>query len=69
MAKHIRCAQCRFARPDRKASERDWTAHECGNRKSEYYRALINITRKGEPLPLITWKGCVCGIPVERGDA
>jgi len=68
MAKHIRCAQCRFARPDKKASDRNWTAYECGNRDSKYYKALLNITRGGAKLPWITWHGCVWGEPMERGD-
>ena len=67
MAKHIRCAQCRFARRDRTAGTRQNPAFECGNRNSEYYKALLNITRKGEKLPWITWKGCVCGEPMEGG--
>ena len=69
MVQHIRCAECRFARPDRKASDRNWTAYESGNRDSEYYRSLLNITPSGEKLTWITWKGCVWGEPVKRGDA
>ena len=69
MDKHIRCKECRFARPDPKASDRNWTAYECGNRDSEYYRALLNITRGGAKLSWITWAGCAWGEPVERGDA
>ena len=68
MAKHIRCAQCRFARPDRNASTRKWKAYECGNSNSKYYKALLNITIGGAKLPWLAWVGCACGEPVERGD-
>ena len=64
MAKHIRCSQCRFVRPDKAASEKGWTAYECGNRKSEYYKALVNVSLDGDMLRRVTWKGCPCG---ERG--
>ena len=69
MAKHIRCAQCRFARRDRKASGSEWTAYECGNRESEYYKALLNVSYDGDKRERITWKGCACGAPRERGVA
>jgi len=67
MANHIRCAQCLFVRRDRKSGTRQNPAFECGNRNSEYYKALLNITRKGEKLPWITWNGCACGEPNEGG--
>ena len=67
MAKHIRCARCRFARPDRKASDSEWTAYECGNRDSEFYRALLNVTYDGDKRERISWKSCAHGRPVERG--
>lgn len=67
MDKHIRCARCRFVRPDHKASDSEWTAYECGNRESEYYRALLNVAVNGGKLPRITWKGCACGKIKERG--
>ena len=69
MAKHIRCARCRFVRPDPKASDRDWTAYECGKHESEYFRALVNISEDGRRLNRIVWKGCPCGVPVKRGVA
>ena len=67
MGKHIRCARCRFVRPDHNASTRKWTAYECGNRDSEYYRALLNITLGGGMLPVITWTGCAWGEPLVGG--
>jgi len=68
MEKHIRCAQCRFVRPDRKASEGKWTAYECGNRDSDYYRALLNVTVNGGKQDKVTWRGCDVGeTAAERG--
>ena len=67
--KHIRCACCKYVRPDKKASERNWTAYECGNCMSEYYRSLLNIRIDGGKLPWIAWRGCELGVPVERRDA
>jgi len=61
MAGKIKCKDCAFARADRKASERDWTAYECGNRGSEYYKALLNVTPKGEKQASISWRGCAEG--------
>ena len=69
MVKHIRCAQCQFVRRDRTAGSRKSPAYECGNRKSEYYKALLNITQRGEKLPWITWEGCALGEPTERSGA
>jgi len=68
MAKHIRCARCRFVRPDRNASDSKWTAYECGNRDSQYYRALLNVSCDGDKRERVTWKGCEHGVPAERGD-
>ena len=59
--KHVKCADCRFVRPDIKASERRWTAYECGNHKSEYYRCLLNIDINGVKLKRIAWPGCEYG--------
>jgi len=69
MDKHIRCAECRFVRPDLKASDREWTAFECGNYDSEYYRGLLNITLDGDKQEQITWTGCKHGEPVDGGVA
>ena len=64
---HIKCANCRYVRPDMNASEQYWTAFECGNGKSEYYRCLLNVGVKGTKLPRITWTGCKYGS--ERRDS
>ena len=58
---HIRCSRCRFTREDPEASERGWTAYECGNGDSEYYRALLNVRRNGDRQQRVTWRGCPCG--------
>jgi len=61
MAKHIRCAECRFVRADVAFSEEYWTAFECGNSKSEYFRGLLNVDIHGNQLNEITWLGCAEG--------
>lgn len=61
MANKIRCSQCRFARMDKKASVKTWTAYECGNPNSEYYKALLNVTPNGDKQYRITWNGCEGG--------
>ena len=43
-----------------------WTAIQCANPKSEYHRALLNVTPDGDMLPRITWEGCPLG---ERRDS
>jgi len=65
MSKHIRCAQCRFVRQDVNAGDGNWKAYECGNRESEYYKALLNVSVRGDKLSRISWPGCPCG---ERGE-
>ena len=65
MDKHIRCKECRFARPDPSANERRWKAIECGNNDSEDFKALLNVTPSGAKLPEVSWRGCVRG---ERRD-
>ena len=54
----IRCISCRFAIVDKKASDRDWTAYQCGNPKSEYHRALIYTSPEGKGHKRISWSGC-----------
>ena len=58
---HVICANCRFILPDIKASERHWTAYQCGNSKSEYYRSLLNISIDGIKLKRVAWPGCEHG--------
>lgn len=59
--KHIKCISCRFAQVDEKASDKSWTAYECSNPESDYYKALLNITPAGGKLTRISWSGCVHG--------
>ena len=66
MEKYITCIRCRFAQPDRVASERNWTAYECDNSDSDFYGSLLNIAPSGEKRDRITWPGCVFGEAVER---
>ncbi|MDL2318173.1 hypothetical protein LJC74_03640 [Eubacteriales bacterium OttesenSCG-928-A19] len=66
MAKTVRCAQCRFARRSRAFSDKGWSAYQCRNRESEYFRALLNVSANGDEQHRITWKGCPLG---ERRDA
>ena len=58
MDKHIRCISCRFVRPDLTASDSQWTAYECGNLDSKYYKALLNVAPNGDKQGRITWSGC-----------
>ena len=58
MQKQIKCISCRFAQPDDHASTRSWTAYECGNPASEFHKALLNVTPKGDMLQRISWGGC-----------
>lgn len=59
--KRIRCISCRFAREDQAASDRHWTAYECGNSHSEYHKSLLNVTPNGEKQERISWSGCSFG--------
>ena len=58
MENTIKCTKCRFVRVDKSACESGWTAYECGNKKSEYCRALLNVTPNGEKQVRVTWGGC-----------
>lgn len=66
MAKKIRCVSCKYAQVDKTASEGSWEAYQCINRKSEYYRALLNVSIEGDKAKRITWSGCELG---ERRDS
>lgn len=57
----IKCSKCQYARVDEAAGGREWTAYECGNPRSEYYKALLNVTPDGERLRNISWPGCLEG--------
>jgi hypothetical protein len=53
----MKCISCRFTLVDKKASDKEWTAYQCGNPKSEYYKALINISPEGKKHKRISWSG------------
>jgi hypothetical protein len=57
----IKCISCRFATVDESASDKHWTAYECGNPKSEYHKSLINISEDGNKHKRISWSGCQHG--------
>lgn len=57
----MKCISCRFASVDKPASDKDWTAYECGNPKSEYHRSLINISVNGDKHKRMSWFGCEHG--------
>ncbi len=57
----MKCISCRFAVVDESASDRDWMAYQCGNPRSVYYKALINISSEGNKHKRISWSGCVHG--------
>jgi hypothetical protein len=48
-------------REDPEASELGWTAYECGNGDSEFYKALLNVRSNGDRQQRVTWSGCPCG--------
>lgn len=35
-----------------------WAAYQCTNSGSEYFRALLNVSRNGDMQDEITWRGC-----------
>ncbi len=57
----MKCISCRFATVDKSASDKDWTAYECGNPESEYHKSLINISEDGKKHKRISWSGCEHG--------
>ena len=66
---HVRCKGCQYARPDKTASEKKWTAYECGNCASDYYKSLLNVNRAGAMQPKMVWPGCKWGKSAERREA
>ena len=64
--KHITCSRCRYVRQDKLCSEADWVAIECGNPRSDYYRALLNVTKGGDKCARIIWQGCPCGKRIQK---
>jgi len=59
--KCVKCISCKYARPDKEASEKNWTAYECGNPQSEFYKSLLNVRPDGDKLKRISWRGCELG--------
>jgi len=57
----VRCDCCKYVQRDKKASDRNWTAYKCANFSSEYFGALLNITRSGDKCIEVCWRGCDCG--------
>ena len=57
----VSCISCRYAKVDKKASDKNWTAYECGNEQSEYHKALLNVTSNGDKQHQISWSGCEHG--------
>ena len=60
----IKCKYCSFVKEDKSVSDGFWTAYECGNSESPYYRLLLNVDPHGNRLCRVTWHGCPFG---ERG--
>jgi len=58
---HIKCEFCKYVQLDKSASGRSWAAYMCGNKDSDYYGALLNITHNGDKLNSVAWIGCACG--------
>ena len=57
----MKCECCKYVRADKKASKRKWTAYKCGNKESEFYGSLLNVTYNGNELKEVCWIGCKCG--------
>jgi hypothetical protein len=64
----IKCISCIYARKDKSASEGAWIAYECSNRKSEFYKSLLNVSPSGDKLKKITWSGCEYGLRRDEHD-
>lgn len=65
----VKCISCKFAKIDKGASDSKWKAYECSNPKSEYHRALLNVTPDGGQLKRISWSGCPEGERKVKRDA
>ena len=57
----VKCKNCTFAKIDKHASERKWTAYQCTNVDSDYYGCLLNVRPDGDKELDITWYGCENG--------
>lgn len=61
MGDRIKCSDCKFVKPNEESSDKNWTAYECANGRSEYHKALLNVTPSGDKQHRITWIGCAKG--------
>ena len=59
---NIKCISCKYAQPDKRASDKYWTAYQCTNRDSDYYGCLLNVRINGDKLKRISWSGCGVGV-------
>jgi len=57
----IKCISCRFTRQDQNASDKNWTAYECGNPDSPYHKSLLNATPNGDKQNHVSWNRCEQG--------
>ena len=64
-----KCSTCKFVRHDYELSEDGWTAYQCWNTESVYFRALLNVSVGGDMLKRVTWTGCKYYMLAERGVA
>ena len=65
----IKCKDCIYAQPDPAASEKNWTAFQCGNTNSEYVGALLNVSPHGIKESGITWSGCKYGVAKQQCES
>ena len=65
MANKIKCINCIHAQEDKKASQKNWTAYECDNPESVFYKSLLNVRPDGGTIKHITWGGCKHGKAVK----
>ena len=70
--KHVRCAECRYAMFNEKASaytqkkrELKWAAIQCTCTYSEYHKATLNISLNGDRQDFVSWDGCKNGVKRE----
>ena len=43
----------------------NWAAYECGNNRSGYHKALLNVTINGDKRTGVSWSGCKEGQLIE----
>ena len=57
----IRCAVCRFPQEVVQKRKSKWKEIVCGNEKSEYHKAALNVCSNGTMQDSIIWSGCEHG--------